>query len=80
MHLLETFRVMENYRSKGFHNIIANVFDVILEYTLMLLPNNFPQLETKLILNVGSLVQYQVSISVVVNLIFLIPSPEWFHG
>ena len=67
---------MENFGSKGFHNIIVNVFDVILEYTQALLTHALYQLEPKPLLEVDVLVHDQGSITVNVKPILLIPSPE----
>ena len=76
MHLLNAFSVTENYDTEGFHNIIANVFEVVLEYATVLPTHALYQLKPNILLGVDIIVQYQVGILVVVKSIFLIPSPQ----
>ena len=68
---MDVISVQENYKPKRFHNIIVNVFDLILYYTLILLPRALFQLEPKLLLGVDALVQSQVGIPVIVKTILL---------
>ena len=42
---MDALGVLENSDSKGFHNIIVNIFDMILEDAPMFLPRDLPQLE-----------------------------------
>ena len=76
MHLLDVFRITENYDTEGLHNIIVNVFEVVLEYSTALPPHALSQLEPNILLRVDTLVQSQIGIPVVVKPIFLIPSSE----
>ena len=66
---------MKNYDSEGFNNIIVNVFNLIMEYTLMLFPHAISQLKPKLLLELNVLVHTQVSIPVIFKPILFIPSP-----
>ena len=75
MNPLNVFNATENYDLEGFHNIIVNVFKVILEYAPMLPPHTLFQLQPKILLKVDELVQPQVGITVIFKPIFLIPSP-----
>ena len=67
---------MGNSDTEGFHNIIANIFEVVLEYATMLPLHAIYQLKPNILIEVEALVQSQVCIPVVVNPVFLIPSPE----
>ena len=55
MHLLKAFSIAENSNSEGFHNIIVNVFDVILEYALILPLYALSQLKPNLLIKVDAL-------------------------
>ena len=50
MHLIDALGVLENSNSEEFHNIIVNIFDLILEYTSVFLPHALTQLEPNLFL------------------------------
>ena len=80
MHILYAFSVIDNYDLEGFHNIIVNVFDVILEYNKMIPLHVIYQIEPKLLLKVYARFQYQVGLPVIINPIFLIPSLESIRG
>ena len=60
---------------EGFHNIITNVFEVVLQYFMIIPPYALSQLESKLLIKVDALVHYQVGIPVIIKSITLIPSP-----
>ena len=67
MHLTDALSILENSDSEGFHHIIMNIFDMILEYTPMFLPHALPQLEPNLLLKFDALIHSQISIPVSVN-------------
>ena len=54
MNLTDVLSVLESYDSEGFHNIIVNIFDVILEDATMFLPHNLPQIEPNIFLRVDA--------------------------
>ena len=66
---------MENSDTEGFHNIIANLFEVVLEFATIIPPHEIYQLEPNLLLEVNALVQSHLVIPVVVKPVSLIPSP-----
>ena len=72
--------VPDNSDSEWFHNIIANLFGMILVYTPMYLPHALSQIKPKILIEVDALVQYQVGISAVIKPIFPSPSLELLHG
>ena len=76
MHLLEALIIVENSDSEWFQNIIVNIFDVVLEYTPMLLQHALSQFEINLRLEVDALVQPQVRNPVIIKTIFLRPRPQ----
>ena len=80
MHILYALNVMENFDSEGFCNIIMNIFDVILEYTPVILPHALYQIELKLLIKFDALIHAQLRIPVSVNAIYLRPSPESLYG
>ena len=80
MHILDAFIVTDNYDSEGFHNIIVNLFDVILKFATMLPPHALSQLEPNILLVVDALVQSNVVITFVVKPIFLSLSPKLLRG
>ena len=80
MNFLDALSVTDNFKLEGFHNIIVNLFDVIQEYTPMILSHAISQIEPKILLEVDAIFHNQVSIHVIANTICLIPSPELLHG
>ena len=80
MHILNALSVMDSCEMEWFHNIIANVFGMILVYTSMYLPHALSQIKPKILIEVNALVQYQVGISAVIKPIFPSPSLELLHG
>ena len=56
MHLPKALDVSEDPETEGFHNIIANILQVVLLDALVLPPHAFPQLEPKLPLEVDSFI------------------------
>ena len=76
MHLLDVFRITDSYDTEGLHNIIVNVFEVVLEYSTALPPHALSQLEPNILLKVDALFHSEVGIPVVSKSITLIPSLE----
>ena len=56
MHILNTISVAENYDTDWFHNIIANIFQVVLVDAPVIPPHRLSQLEPKLLLEVNAFV------------------------
>ena len=75
MHITDALGILENYDSEGFHNIIVNIFDMVLEYAPMFLPHALPQLKPNLFLKVNAPVHYQLIIPTCFNTIYLTLSP-----
>ena len=76
MHLLNALGLADNYDTEWLHNVIANIFEVVLKYTLVLPPHSLYQLEPKLIIEVSALVQSQVGILIISKYVNFRPSPE----
>ena len=60
MYLKDAIIVMDNSDSDWFHNIIMNIFDVVLEDALMLFLYALPQLEPNLFIKVDASVASQL--------------------
>ena len=56
MHLLNTLSVVENSDTKWLHNVITNIFEVVLKDALVLPPHNLSQIEPNIFLKVDALV------------------------
>ena len=80
MDLTDTFGVLENYESEGFHNIIVNILDVILEAALMFLPNDLPLFEPNIFLKVNAPICERLQNNLCINTIYIHPSLELRHG
>ena len=46
--------ILDNYDSEGIHNIIVNIFDVIMEDTLVFLLHALTQIESNIFLKVDA--------------------------
>ena len=66
---MDALGVQENFGSEAFHNIIVNIFDVILEDSPIFLLYDIPQLEPNHFLKVNSPVRAQLSSPVCVKTI-----------
>ena len=53
MYLLNALVIVNNSDTEWFHNIISNIFQVVLVDALLLHPHAFLQLEPKLLLKVN---------------------------
>ena len=60
MHLTDALGTLDNYNSEGFHNVIVNIFDMVLEDSPMLFPHAITKLKTNLSLKSEASVPYQV--------------------
>ena len=80
MHLHNALGVAESSDIECFHNIISNVFQVVLVYALVIPRHALPQLKPKLLLEVYTFSKSQVGIPVISNTVTLHPSPEVVHG
>ena len=69
MNFTDALGVLEDYDSEGFHNVIENMFDMVLEDTMMFLPHPLTQLEPNLFLKVYAPLYDRVSIPVYVDII-----------
>ena len=78
MHLLDALSVVDNSNSEGFHNIIVNLFTVVLEYTPRFLLHALSQLEPSMLLKIDVLVHVQISTNVIVKPVLLSLAP-WLH-
>ena len=58
MHLHNTLGVVDNSNSEWFHNIIADVFQVVLVDALVIAPHALPQLKPKLLIEVDAFIKY----------------------
>ena len=80
MNLPNALGVVDNSDMEGFHNIIADVFQVVLVDALVIPPNELPQLKPNLLLKFNKFIKYKVGIPVLFNTVFLRPIPEIFRG
>ena len=80
MHLHNALGVAESSDIECFHNIISNVFQVVLVYALVIPRHALPQLKPKLLLEVYTFSKSQVGIPVISSTVFICPSPEVFCG
>ena len=60
MHIMDVLSVMEYYNPEMLHNIIANIFYMVLQGALMLPPHNLTQLEPQLFIKVAAPIWSQV--------------------
>ena len=63
MNIPDALIVLEYADPERFYNIIANIFDMVLEGAPMIPPHDLSQLKPYLILKVSAPVRYQVYIS-----------------
>ena len=53
---MDALGVQENSDSERFHNIIVNLFDVILEYTPMFIPHAIPHIKPNTFLKLYAII------------------------
>ena len=80
MNLTDVLGILEDSDSKGLHNIIVDIFYVVLEDAPMFLPHALPQLEPNILIKVDALIHSQIIIPVCVRSILLCPSQDLLHG
>ena len=80
MHLYNALDVAENSDTEWFHNIIVNVFQVVLLEASVIPPHALTQLEPNFLLETNTFIKSQVGIPVISNTVTLHPSPEVVHG
>ena len=80
MHLYNALDVAENSDTEWFHNIIVNVFQVVLIDAPVLPPHEFPQLEKNIPLKVDAFTKFQLIMPIIFNAVFLCPTPEIVRG
>ena len=80
MHLLNALGLADNSDTEWLHNVIANIFDLVLKDVPVLHPLSLYQLEPNILLVVDALVQSNVVITFVVKPIFLSLSPKLLRG
>ena len=68
--------VLENYDPESFHNVIANIFELVLKDVPVLHPLSLYQLEPNILLVVDSCFQSQFSIPFIIKSVTFFPSPE----
>ena len=56
MHILNMLVIVDNYDTEYIHNIIENIFEVVLKDAPVIPPHHLYQLEPKLLLKVYELV------------------------
>ena len=76
MNISNALGVAANFESEGLQNIIANVLEMVLVDVPVLSPHAFPQLRTKLPLEVDTLISSQVCMYVISSGVYLLPSQE----
>ena len=62
MNLMDALGIIEDAESKGFHNVIVNIFDMVLEDAPMFLSQYLTQLEPNLFLEFKAPIFNQVHI------------------
>ena len=80
MHIHNALSVAENSDTEWFHNIIVNLFQVVLVDALVLPPHALSQLKLNPPLEVDAFIKYQLGIPVISNTVFLPQSLEVVHG
>ena len=65
---------------EGLHNIIENVFQVVLVDALVISTHVFPQFEPRLPLKIDAFIKSQVVILVISKTVFILPSPKIVRG
>ena len=75
MHLISAFSVTENSETEWLHNSIANIFYVVLEYSVVIPLHTLSLLKTKLLIKVDALVKTQVGIPIIGKRVTLSPIP-----
>ena len=79
MHLHNVLRVAENSHMEWFHNIITDVFQVVLVEALVLPQHALPQLKPKPIIKVDTFIKSQVGTPVISKTFFIQSIPEVVH-
>ena len=51
---MDALGVLEDYDSEGFHNVIVNIVDMVLEGAMMFLPHDLTQLKPNIFLKVDA--------------------------
>ena len=80
MHITDNLSALENSDNERLHNIIVDVFDVVLEGLPVFPPHDISQIEPQLLLKVGAPFQSADRVFVSADSIHLGPSLEIFHG
>ena len=75
MHLSNNLGVADNFDAEGLHNIIANVFHVVLLDATVLSPHTFTQIKPYLPLKFDTLIHSKVRMSIILGDIRLGPIP-----
>ena len=75
MHIEDVLSVLENSDFEGFHNVIVNIFDVVLVDAMMPLLHSLPQLKLNLIPKVYASIVSQLHNPQAIVSISLCPSP-----
>ena len=75
MHLTDVPSVLENACPKGLHNIIVDIFYVVLKYRMMMLPPHyFSRIKSQLLLEVDDVILHCNCIAIKVHTVYLVPS------
>ena len=80
MHLNNALGLADNSEKEFLHNIIMNVFQVVLVDALMISPHALPQLEPNLLLEVDAFIKSQLGTPFISNTVTICPGPEVFSG
>ena len=80
MHLTDVLCVLDNYDPERFHNVIANIFDVVLVGAMMLPPHALPQLEQNMFIKFVAPNRSQIHITRCILSISFCQSLELFRG
>ena len=72
--------VAENFDFEGFHNIIANIFHVVLVDTPIIPRHSPTQIEPEIFIEVYTLIHHDIIMSIIPRGICLRPSIEVFCG
>ena len=76
MHLLGAISIVDNYDMEWIHNVIANIFEMVLKGDLVFPPHRIYQLRPKIFIKFNKLFYSKVFIPVIANTKTLILSPE----
>ena len=63
MHLLDALIILENEDPERFHNVIVNIFDIVLKGAPMIPPHDLAQIELNIFLKVAAHIRSQVHMS-----------------